>query len=336
MPDQGLSPIRAARSGLFTGEIGPAWARRWYLPAWFAANAALLALRLIGTKASFGFDARLYRLAAEAWVAGGDPWAPTLYWDDLNPAIAYAGPPPTLIPFIALSWIPTDVFVLLFVLASASVAMWTLRRLGLPIWWMLFPPLIEGIWVGNLNVFVIALLVAGGSVAGGIATVLKVYAAIPLVLLGQWRPLAVAGALVLASAPFLPWPQFVLHYPRISASLAEQAWAGQETVFMSPLVTAGAAMALALLGRQRAAWLAVPVLWPATQFHYAVIALPALAPPLAFFAAMNQPGYLAFGVIVYAVWVRRDLLLRRPAFSRAPHRHADRATLEIPDATADA
>jgi catechol 2,3-dioxygenase-like lactoylglutathione lyase family enzyme len=74
------------------------------------------------------------------------------------------------------------------------------------------------------------------------------------------------------------------------------------------LIAAG--IALVLLGRERAAWLAVPVLWPATQLHYTVIALPALTPFLAAFAAPNHPGYLAVGVICYAFWVRRDFFQR--------------------------
>jgi hypothetical protein len=202
------------------------------------------------------------------------------------------------------------------VLISGAVAMWTLRRLGLPVWWMLFPPLVEGIWVGNLNIFVIALLVAGGSVAGGLAAILKVYAAVPLVLLGRWKPLVITGVVMLVTYPFLPWAAFLAQYPRISASLADQAWGGVTNMYTTPLVLAGAAIGLVLIGRRQAAWLAVPVLWPATQFHYSVLALPALSPFLAAFAAVNQPGFLGLGVIVYALWLRRDLVIS--VFARRP------------------
>jgi hypothetical protein len=290
---------------------------RGFLPCWFAYHATVSLVYMSHWPNSFAFDVRLYRLAAEAWLAGQDPWAPTLGFDAWHPAISYAGPPPTLLPFILLAWIPVDVLVLGFVLISGAVAMWTLRRLGLPLWWMLFPPLVEGIWVGNLNIFVIALLVAGGSLAGGLAAIAKVYAAVPLLLLGRWKPLVIAGVTMLVTFPFLPWAAFLAQYPRISASLADQAWGGVTNMYTTPLVLAGAGIGLILIGRKQAAWLAVPVLWPATQFHYSVLALPALSPFLAAFAAVNQPGFLGLGVILYALWLRRELvvtvLTRRPS-----------------------
>ena len=293
---------------------------RWFLPLWFSYHSLIAVVYFLRWPNSCAFDVRLYRLAAESWLAGQDPWAPTLGFDAWHPAISYAGPPPTLLPFIVLAWIPVDVLVLGFVLISGAVAMWTLRRLGLPMWWMLFPPLVEGIWVGNLNIFVIALLVAGGSIAGGLAAILKVYAVVPLVLLGRWKPLVIAGAAMLVTFPFLPWADFLAQYPRISASLSGQAWGGATSIYTSPLVTAGAAIGLVLIGRERAAWLAVPVLWPATQLHYSVLALPALTPFLAVFASVYEPGLLGVGVILYALWVRRELVVsvlsRRPSVAR--------------------
>jgi hypothetical protein len=52
--------------------VRAAWNRvlLWLLPAWFAFNTLTLLLYLTGTPSSFGFDARLYRMAAEAWLAG--------------------------------------------------------------------------------------------------------------------------------------------------------------------------------------------------------------------------------------------------------------------------
>ena len=284
-------------------------AERWLLPLWFL----VLSARMLWTYAtqapySFGFDVRLYRLAADAWLTGHDPWLPTLLWDRAHPAVGYAGPPPTLLPFILLAWIPSDVLILTFALVSGTVAVWTIRRLGLPLWWMLFPPIVEGIWVGNLNIFVIALLVAGGTVAGAIAAVLKVYAIVPMVLLGRWKPLIAAALIIVVTFPFLPWRAFFDEYPRISAALVSQAWGSTTSVLTSPLAIAGGAIGLAMLGRERAAWLAVPVLWPATQLHYTVLALPAMTPFLALFGAVYVPGMLGVGVMMYALWLRRDLV----------------------------
>jgi hypothetical protein len=275
------------------------------LALYFASLSVPMVLQLAHSPSSLGFDIRLYRMAADAWLAGGDPWQPSLE------TIHYAGPPPTLIPFLVLAWMPIDILILLFILASATAAVWTLRMLGLPSWWMLFPPIVTGIWVGNLNIFVIALLVGGGRIAGSVAVIFKIYAAVPLVLLGRWRSILVAGIVLIVTVPFLPWEQYIEAYPEIASSLARQAWGGEAGLLSSPVVTMGALIALILLGLPRAAWLAVPVLWPATQLHYTVLALPALTPVLAVFAAPHHPGWLAFGVILYALWERREQWLPR-------------------------
>jgi hypothetical protein len=225
--------------------------------------------------------------------------------------MSFAGPPPTLIPFIATAWIPINVLVVAMTLLSVAAAAWALRRLGLPLWWLAFPPIVEGIWVANMNIAVIALLVGAGTLGGAVAVVLKVYAFLPLAILGRWRPLLIAGAVFAMTAPILPWWQFLAGYSRISIALVNQAWGGETSVLVGPLATAGGAFGLVLLGRERAAWLAVPVLWPATQLHYTVLALPAMTPYLAVFGAVNVPGALGFGVMTYALWTRRDLLVYR-------------------------
>jgi hypothetical protein len=225
--------------------------------------------------------------------------------------MSFAGPPPTLLPFIATAWIPIDILVLIIALLSVASAVRALRRLGLPLWWLAFPPIVEGIWVGNLNIFVIALLVGAGTLGAGVAVVLKAYAVLPLALLGRWRSLLIAAAIFVMTAPILPWAQFLAGYGQISTALVNQAWGGETSVLAGPLATAGGALGLVLLGRERAAWLAVPVLWPATQLHYTVLALPAMTPYLAAFGAVNVPGAFGFGVMTYALWARRDLLSYR-------------------------
>lgn len=297
--------------------------KRWWLPIWFALNSTLLLEYYISTPGSFGFDIRLYRMAADAWLAGQNPWTPTLAFDRFH-MVTYAGPPPTLLPSLMLAWIPIDVVVLLFTLLSGGAAMWTIHQLKLPVWWILFPPIFSGIWVGNLNIIVIALLVSGSSLGGGIATVFKIYAAVPLLILGRWKALVAAGAILVLTLPFLPWAAFLTEYPRISALLTGQAWGGETSVLTSPLATVGAAIGILLLGRNRAAWLAVPTLWPATQLHYTVLALPVLSPVLAAFATYTHPGFLGLGVMLCALWSRRDAVANMsPRRARSVHRVAD-------------
>jgi hypothetical protein len=268
-------------------------------------------INLAAAPGSLGFDVRLYRLAAESWLAGRDPWAPGLAWDAAHTDVSYAGPPPTLLPFLGLSWAPIDALTLVFMLASAAAAIWTLRRLELPLWWLAFPPIVECIWVGNLNLFVLALLIGGGVGGRAIAAILKIYAIVPLAILAKWRPILLASALILVTAPVLPWGEFVHRYSDIAGKLAEQAWGSTQNVLpTTPLVAGAATFALVLLGRDRSAWLAVPALWPSTQLHYSVLALPALSPGLAFFAAVPQRDFLTMGIVVYALWIKRHTLGR--------------------------
>lgn len=287
------------------------------LPVWFAIHGVSRIVELLRIPGSPGFDARLYHTAAGEWLAGRDPWSASLYWDAAQPGIHFAGPPPTLIPFILLAPAPAEVVALLVALSGGASMLWALKRLGLPIWWMLFPPIVEGLWVGNLNVFVLPLLVGATAVGGALAALLKAYAGVPLLLMGDWRAIGLASAAVVGTAPFLPWAEFLAEYPRITSTLAEQAWGGRSSPLNTAFASVGGAIALVLLGRPRAIWLAVPVLWPATQLHYSILAVPALSPGLAAAAAVNTPGLLALAVMGVALWERyrsiRAERLRREA-----------------------
>ena len=81
------------------------------------------------------------------------------------------------------------------------------RRLDIPIWWVAFPPLAHALWNGNPQSIVLALLVAGGTIAAIGAVFLKLYAAVPLV----FRPrqlLFVVVALAI-TLPLLPWQLYI-------------------------------------------------------------------------------------------------------------------------------
>ncbi len=284
-----------------------AWIARWVLPLWFALFSVAHAMNLFLAPGAFGLDVRVYHLAAQAWIAGGDPWAVSVWTGLEHPEIRFAGPPPTLIPFVLLSWIPVEYVTLVFVLGSTAIALWVLRRLKLPVYWLLFPPIFEAIWVGNMNIAVIALLLFGGVVASTVATLLKGYALVPLLIRGRYVAAAVAAAVTILTVPILPWSQFLDDYGSITATLAEQSWGGRTSFLTSPIAWAMGAIALVLLGRERAAWLAVPLLWPSTQLHYSVLALPVFAtiPFLALAGTVAEPGVLRAGVVVFAFWERR-------------------------------
>ena len=85
-------------------------------------------------------------------ASGENPWLvhmTTLY---------FAAAPPSLMPMVPFALLPEPVgLAVLFVLALAA-SFWTLRRLGLPWWWITWPPLVDNLWNGNPQLFIVPLL----------------------------------------------------------------------------------------------------------------------------------------------------------------------------------
>jgi hypothetical protein len=258
----------------------------WGLAALFVVVTGERTLRAIqlGTLA---IDLRIYRAAADAAIHGADPWRAGVG------GLTFAGAPPALLPYVPAALLPENVAVAVYLAVSVVAAMLVLRALRLPLWWLLFPPLAETIVVLNSDVFVIALLVVGGRLAFA-SVVVKVYAVIPLLLQGRWVS-AVVGALVcLIALPLLP--QFLADRDAITSALEAQSFGGL-SAWGSWLIVPTVVALLALL-RQGAEWLTIPAVWPYTQLHYNVLALPvaAASPMVAFllsFAVWPLPALAA-------------------------------------------
>ena len=84
------------------------WIARWLCPLWFGLFAAGHFIVLWSVPSTFGFDVRLYQLAARAWLAGGDPWSVSLLMGPDVGGVQFAGPSPTLLPFAVLAWVPFE------------------------------------------------------------------------------------------------------------------------------------------------------------------------------------------------------------------------------------
>ncbi|HEV7810006.1 MAG TPA: hypothetical protein VGO64_05380 [Candidatus Limnocylindrales bacterium] len=242
------------------------------LAAWFVVISVMrLALLVPGGP---GFDGRLYRAATVAWLNGGDPWAVS------QGGVYFAAPPPSLIPMIPFALLPEGVAIGLLLVLAVGASIWAIRRLEAPIWWLAFPPLVDAIWNANPHVFVVPLVLAG---LGPLAVIVKVYAGVPLLGLLRVRALLLAAVLIAITAPFLPWARFVNELPTILLQLRLQSDGGLSiTALPMPwILVAGLAAiaALVVIGRERAAWLAIPVLWPSTQWYYASVAIPGLVRP---------------------------------------------------------
>jgi uncharacterized membrane protein YfbV (UPF0208 family) len=75
-------------------------------------------------------------------------------------------------------------------------------------------------------------------------------------------------------------------------------------LLLSPLVV----LALIVVGRERAAWLVVPAIWPSQQFYYGTIAMPSRSKIATALIAMPVPGngLLALGALALVTWSQGD------------------------------
>lgn len=274
---------------------------------------------------AIGWDALIYTDAARAMLARGDAWGPA------GGAALFAGPPPSLLPYFLLVWLPDPVIAAGSTVLAAVAGVYVLQKLQLPPWWLFFPPVLVAILAGSSALFVTALIVRGGAIAEGVAVALRAYAAAPLAILGRWRALAVAAAIVVLSAPFLDWPLFLSKLDTVRAVLDDQTGGGKSAAAI-PMLIPIAVACLFLLGRRRAAWLVVPALWPYSQTYYAVLALPILAevPLVAVALAIDWQAIVVAGLIAQVILERlvRD---RGPAWRSAP----EAAAVPLPSVAPD-
>lgn len=274
--------------------------RRYGLAVWFLLLSGPTLFLYLGKSPLLFFDARLYLDATRVWLAGGDPWSVS-YQD-----IMFAAPPPTLLALVPFALLADPVGWLLLGALCVAGAIASIRMLDLPWWWLLFPPIVLGALSGNIQLLLLPLLLRG---AGWAAGFLKIYAMVPVTILGQWRQLIIFALLLIATAPFLPWGTYISRFVEINAALAEQSHYGLTTV-QSLILLVPALGAMWVVGRERSAWLAVPALWPSQQWYYATLAMPARSQIVAFIIAIPISGsgtVALFALALLTLWQRRRL-----------------------------
>lgn len=291
------------------------WLRRtaetMLLPVWFGLLSAGNLL-LLGPHA-LGVDARIYVRGAVAWLAGGNPWNASAGFD--GNVYHYAAFPSTTVLFAPATLVPEDWFVAGWLLLGLGAAVWIVRvRLRMPWWWILFPPLTEGVYSGNPGIVLLAMLLSGNTVVQSFTPPLKLYAGVPLA--AQLRMRALLGATIIGAATVFIAPQlwltFLQDLPAITSRLLAES-AGGYAANNWPAVFAATVIAIAVLAvidREAAGWLAVPALWPASEFHYAALALPMMTPWLGALLALQIRGLPSVAILLY-VGVR--LVQRRAA-----------------------
>jgi hypothetical protein len=246
-------------------------------------------------------DAHIYFRATQAWLAGANPWQSTAL------DIPFGAPPPALLLNLPLVAFGEGFATVFWVVANTASAIFLVRRLHLPIWWLLYQPIIEA-WLGGSPDLTLSALVLLG--VSGPAALAKPYSISALIADRRWRPIAGAVVVGAATIPFLPWQTFFASQADISAAFAR--WGDPVSAVGDPLLMGITLLALLSLGWRRGWMLAIPGLL-AMQPHYLLFALPVLSGSrlLAASTTFAVPHLAAGGVVFYAIIERCRQVLDR-------------------------
>lgn len=280
-----------------------AWAINRLAIGWVLVFGSVYLWELLVSSGAFGIDARIYLEAARVWLAGGDPWAVRL------DGIPFGAPPPSLLPFAPLTVLGSQAVAWLVAILGVAALVFAILRTKVGWWWLLSVPAIEGVWVGSLDPVAIGLLVVAPltgrvplphALTTALGAIARIYGFVPLVLLDRRRAVGIGIVILLISAPFLPWANFLRHLPELGRVFAEETDGGKG-ISRVPWLIAPTVIALIAIGRRDGAWLAVPALWPQSQIHYGILALPSGSPIFAAVATVPIDAPLAWAVIAVAV-----------------------------------
>lgn len=300
--------------------LEPGFRRRWlgyFLPAAFVLFWAMWLSQGINSQLDLqivGFDAHIYYRGSAALLAGQDPWATGAILG--GHPFSYAGLPPTVILLSPLTMLPEEAFVWLWLVLSFVAAIVVVRALRLPIIWITYPPMMFGLMSANPNVVLLALLLAGGKWGGAAASLIKIIAIPPLFGERRWNALLLAAAAFGVSVVLFPglWSSFLRQAGTVQSTINAQSEGGF-SAWGRPYVLIPTVVALVVLARidlRASAWLVVPALFPTSQYHYAMLALPVdpfLAATMAFPLPMIAPLMtIAYTVVRVGVvlWRRRE------------------------------
>src|SRR5664279_2176396 len=197
-----------------------------FLCAWFAWQTYQRISFFVVRNFPLGIDARIYYRGVVAWLQGGNPWDAAVVVG--NSSYHYAGSPVTTVLLAPAALLSEDAFTGAWLILTWVAAAWILRRVHLPIWWLLFPPISEALFSANPQLIVLALILADRSWLAAVATALKVYAFVPLAGEGRWRAIGLAvvvnGSTILI-APGL-WARYLNLLPMISGRIEAESGQG--------------------------------------------------------------------------------------------------------------
>ena len=251
-----------------------------------------------------GVDLEIPLRAAGRWAAGGQPYQASAMLVQSGPDLPFLYPP-YLLPLLApIASLPRDAVIDLWLASGLLASVWTCRRLAIP--WLAvpfvlaWPPFLEGLITGNIQVLAFAAFVAlfygppdgaprprplertralaNGLLAAAIGA-LKVTQLLPLLYLlrRQMRAAIVAvlalAVLAVATVPFTGAAAYGDWLAQLQRA-ADPAWApGGLTLGRSlgipdaPVIAVGIAIALVARGRDSGAWLGIALLLATTSVH---------------------------------------------------------------------
>ena len=323
-----MAPRSTSVDLVFVGRTIVRWVRAALLPAWFLLFSLRMVQIYVGDN-QVGCDFKIYHRALELWLSGGDPWSA---WVDIAGPAHFAAPPSALFPLLPFAPLGEDVAVDLWMALCVASAVFVVRRLKLPPVWYVFPPLVVGVLSGNPSIPVLALLVAGGPWLPSIAAALKITAVVPLLAERRWRAIGVCAAVLVAMVLVAPgvWLDYARRFGEISSRLAAESGGGFSATFWPPLVPP-TLIALAVIARydlRAAGWLAVPAIWPGSEWHWSTMAMVVATPWLGFLLAPNVRALPAVATWFYALWTwarsNDAAALRGRLRSRLPARLGER------------
>ncbi|MGZ3585855.1 MAG: glycosyltransferase 87 family protein [Candidatus Limnocylindrales bacterium] len=262
---------------------------------------ALFDLRLVSSE--FLRDLHLYLRAGADFLAGRQFYTlEPLTASPADPtALPYLYPPFTIPFFAALSLLPRAVVDTVWALGASVVVVLGLRRFGLNWSWVplifLWPPFVQGIWVGNVDIFTFGFfaLAPWAPVLLGLVPIFKVQAGIVSLWLpreGQWAAvIASIGFVVLLVVVTLPlvglsawsdWVQALLAFSQTAQRFTSVQGQALDRFVGAPIILvvtlAAVAAGLWLRGRASLAALGLASLpaSPTLYIHGFSIAMPAI------------------------------------------------------------
>ena len=149
---------------------------RWFLPALFLVAAVPKFVHAI-PHGSLGIDAVDRSQAAAACAAGSDPWEAYAVNEFSGNTYHFSALPPMVVVAVPSRVLPQQLAIATVIVLAAVASVFVVRQLRLPWYWLLFPPIVEGVLSGNPSLPVLALLL---SRLAFMAPLLKIYAFVPI------------------------------------------------------------------------------------------------------------------------------------------------------------